>query len=258
MALKIAVTGKGGTGKTSITTFLAKLLAEDWNYKLLLIDGDPTHPHLSHMVDLVPDNSLEKIRQETIHKVLEEKNKAKAIAQELDFEIYNAIEESKQFSVLSIGQPQEPGCFCPSNALLKKVIESLSRDYDIILLDCEAGLEQINRMVLSSIDYLLIVVDMSRRSIDTAESIRKSAKKFTHYKYAGIVVNKVKGDIQPLKDLIDDKGFEIAAIVPYDEDIVALDLKGTPLIEIHQDAQAVRGLRRLAEKIVQLETSLRS
>ncbi|MFO8018203.1 MAG: AAA family ATPase [Promethearchaeia archaeon] len=256
MTLKIAVTGKGGTGKTSTTTFLAKILSEYWDYKLLLIDGDPTHPHLSHMVELVPDTSLEKVRQQTINKTLEKSEEAKDIAHNIDFEIYNAIKESKRFSVLSIGQPQESGCFCPSNALLRKVIESFSRDYDIILIDCEAGLEQINRMVLSSIDYLLIVADMSRRSIDTAKSIRKSAKKFTEYKRAGIVINKVRGDIQPLKNLIDELGFDIAAIVPYDDEVVALDLNGTPLINIQQTAPALQPLKKLAEKLVKLKGSL--
>lgn len=253
MTLKIAITGKGGVGKTAVSTFIAKVLAEETNYKILLIDADPTHPHLSHMVNLVPENSLEKIRQNTISKALEKDHAAKSIAEYIDFEIYNAIKESKQFSVLYIGQPEEPGCFCPSNALLRKVIESLARDYDLILIDCEAGLEQINRMVLSSIDYLLIVVDMSRRSVDTAQSIRRSAKKFSHYSYLGLIMNKVRGNVQSLKKLIKELGFNIDAVIPYDESVLSLDLEGTPLIDIQKKSASIKSLEPVLKRIQKLK-----
>ena len=122
----IAVVGKGGVGKTLVTALLAKIISEDYDYKLLLIDADPTHPHLSKMVKLVPSKSIESIRSEVIEKTLLKKKVIKDIAANIDFEVYNAIAENKFFSLLSIGQPEDPGCFCPSNALLKKVIQSIS------------------------------------------------------------------------------------------------------------------------------------
>ena len=184
----IAVVGKGGSGKTVITTLLAKALIKNYKFKLLLIDADPTHPHLSHMVNLIPSKSLESIRTSVIDKTLTKEKTVKELAENIDFEVYNALAESKDFSLFSIGQPEGPGCFCPSNALLRKVIESISKDFEIVLIDCEAGLEQINRMVIEKIDILLIVSDTSIRSIETADTLRKSAKKFTKYKKYGIVL----------------------------------------------------------------------
>ena len=158
--LIIAVVGKGGVGKTIITTLLAKNISQNYNFKMLLIDADPTHPHLSNMVKLVPRVSLEMIRIDVINKTLDKEKSVQELAENIDFEVYNAIVEGKDFSLISIGQPEDPGCFCPSNTLLRKVIESISKDFDIILIDCEAGLEQINRMVIESVDIILIVSDL--------------------------------------------------------------------------------------------------
>ena len=197
--LVVSIVGKGGSGKTVITTLLAKFIARNYDYKMLLIDADPTHPHLSYMVNLIPEKSLEKLRIDVIDEILTKADDFEKVAQNIDFEVYNAIAESKHFSVFSIGQPEGPGCFCPSNTLLRKVIGSISKDFDIVLIDCEAGLEQINRMVIETVDIILIVSDMSIRSIDTAATIRDGAKKFTNYKKLGVVLNRVKGNTTQIK-----------------------------------------------------------
>ncbi|MFW9880584.1 MAG: AAA family ATPase, partial [Candidatus Thorarchaeota archaeon] len=188
--LIISVVGKGGSGKTAITTLLAKSISKIYDLKMLLIDADPTHPHLSHMVRLVPKRSLESLRADIIDEVLMKAKIFEIVAENIDFEVYNAIAESKDFCLFSIGQPEGPGCFCPSNTLLRKVISSISKDFDIVLIDCEAGLEQINRMVIETVDILLIVSDMSIRSVETAATISKSAKKFTNYKKFGVILNR--------------------------------------------------------------------
>ena len=151
----IAVVGKGGTGKTAITTLIAKVLSEEYNYKLLLIDADPTHPHLSHMVELVPEKSLEDIRLEIIKESMQKTKKLVKIAENVDFKLYNTIMENRKFSLLSIGNPETAGCFCLANSLLRKVIESISKDFEIVLIDCDAGLEQINNRVIRSVDIIL-------------------------------------------------------------------------------------------------------
>ena len=107
----IAIVGKGGVGKSIITALMTKSLIKSYNFKLLLIDADPTHPHLSLMVNLKPKKTVEKIRSEIIEKTLEKQKNVKELAGSIDFEVYNAIEESKSFSLLSIGQPEDPGCF---------------------------------------------------------------------------------------------------------------------------------------------------
>lgn len=247
--LTISVVGKGGSGKSVITTLLAKSISKGYDFKILLIDADPTHPHLSHMVNLIPEKSLEKLRTDVIDKILTKAKDLDKVAENIDFEVYNAITESKNFSLFSIGQPEGPGCFCPSNALLRKVINSISKDFDIVLIDCEAGLEQINRMVIETVDILLIVSDISMRSIETAATIRKSAKKFTQYKKLGLILNRVKGNTSQIKKKIDDLKLPLLAEIPEDNVITEFELKGKPIIDISDKSKSLQEIGKLVENL---------
>ena len=248
--LTISVVGKGGSGKTIITTLLAKSISKGYDFKMLLIDADPTHPHLSHMVNLVPEKSLEKLRTEVIDEILTKAKDFEKVAENIDFEVYNAIAENKEFSLFSIGQPEGPGCFCPSNTLLRKVIGSISKDFDIILIDCEAGLEQINRMVLETVDILLIVSDISIRSIETADAIRKSAKKFTKYKKLGIILNRVKGNIDFIRKKLNDLNLPLLGEIPEDNNITKFEVKGKSIIDISENSKSYLALNNIAEIIL--------
>jgi CO dehydrogenase maturation factor len=250
--LIVAIVGKGGVGKTIVTTLIAKAISISYNYKLLLIDADPTHPHLSKMVNLLPEKSLEMVRAELIDKTINKKKDIQMLAENIDFEVYSAIKENKDFSLFSIGQPEGPGCFCPSNALLRKVIESISSDFDVVLIDCEAGLEQINRMVIKSVDIILIISDISLRSIETAKSIRKSAKKFTNYKKIGVIINRVKGDINNILDKLREFDLQLIALIPEDNIITKYDLEGKAIIDVPEDSKSFQKITNNIEKILEI------
>ena len=249
--LIIAVTGKGGVGKSIITTLIAKAISETSKHKLLLIDADPAHPHLSKMVKLVPEKSLEKIRADLIDDTISKKEDIQSIVDTIDFKVYSAIKESKAFSLFSIGQPEGPGCFCPSNTLLRKVIESISSDFDIVLIDCEAGLEQINRMVIKSVDSVIIVTDISLRSVDTANSINQSAKKFTNYRKIGIIINRVKGDITKITNKLKEYDLSVIVSIPEDELLTEFDLEGKPIIDIPEKSTSFQVIKDNIHRILE-------
>ena len=248
--LKIAVVGKGGTGKSVITSLLARVFKSNYQFKMLLIDADPTHPHLSNMVKLEPKKSLEEIRNDLVRNVSKENSNAQTLAEDIDLNIYNSMAENKDYCLLSIGQPQGPGCFCPSNTLLRKVIESISKDFDVILIDCEAGIEQISRMVIKTVDILLIITDISVRSVNTADSIRNCAKKFSDYKKLGVVVNKVKGNIENILKILKEMDLQVFAEIPDDENVIKFDLKGDPIVDIPENSPSLLAIKKLAKKIL--------
>ena len=167
--------------------------------------------------------------------------------------MYNAITESKDFSLFSIGQPEGPGCFCPSNTLLRKVISSISKDFDIVLIDCEAGLEQINRMVIETVDILIIVSDISIRSVETAATISKSAKKFTKYKKFGVILNRVKGDIDYIMEKLEDLKLPLLAKIPEDDIVTEYELKGKPIIEIHENSRSFLAVNKIIEDLFEFQ-----
>jgi CO dehydrogenase maturation factor len=229
---------------------MAKIITQLYHYKMLLIDADPTHPHLCSMVKLAPEKSLEEIRLNAVRKAHKKSEDTQQLAERIDFDVYEGMAESKNFCLFSIGQPEGPGCFCPSNTLLRKVIESISRDFDLILIDCEAGLEQINRMVLKSVDYIIIVTDISLRSIETANSIRKSAKKFTNYKKLGVVINKVKGNIDIIVEKLNELNLPIIGQIPDDQNITNYDLEGKPMIDLSDDSPSLLETKKIVKKIL--------
>jgi CO dehydrogenase maturation factor len=249
--LIISVVGKGGSGKTVITALLAKTISKLYKFKMLLIDADPTHPHLSHMVNLIPEKSLEKLRVDVIDEILTKATDFEKVAENIDFEVYNAIAENKNFSLFSIGQPEGPGCFCPSHTLLRKVIGSISKDFDIVLIDCEAGLEQINRMVIETVDQILIVSDISMRSIETAAAIRDSAKKFTNYKKLGVILNRVRGNTNQIKQKLKDLNLNLLGEIPEDNIITEYELKGKPIIDIPEKSKSFTFLNKIVDKILE-------
>ncbi|NVM17611.1 MAG: AAA family ATPase [Candidatus Lokiarchaeota archaeon] len=250
--LIVAIAGKGGVGKTIVTTLIAKTISTSFKHKLLLIDADPTHPHLSKMVKLVPEKSLEKIRADLIDDTISKKEDIELLAENIDFKVYNAIKESKDYSLFSIGQPEGPGCFCPSNALLRKVIESISSDFDVVLIDCEAGLEQINRMVISSVDILIVITDISLRSVETAKSISESAKKFTNYKRIGVIVNRAKGDVTNILKKLEEYELPVLTLIPEDELLTKFDLDGKPIIDVPETSISFQKIKENINEILKL------
>ena len=252
MPLIIAVVGKGGVGKTVLTTLLAKIISQNHNLKMLLIDADPTHPHLSNMVKLIPEKTLEEVRLQAVEKALKKEISTKLIAKNIDFEVYNAMAESKDYCLFSIGRPEGPGCFCPSNTLLKRVIESISKDFDLILIDCEAGLEQINRMVIESVDIILIVTDVSLRSVETANSIRNSAKKFTNYKKIGVIVNRVKGDIGVILKKLEEFKLTIIGQIPEDPNVFQYDLDGKSIIDLPENSISLLEIKKIVNELLEI------
>lgn len=253
--LIIAITGKGGSGKSVTTTLMAKILSEEYNKKLLLIDADPTHPHLSYMTNLIPERTIEDVRSEIIKDSLNKTLEIDKIAHDIDYKIYNIIKETKKFGLISIGQPEIEGCFCPLNSLLRSVIDSISRDYEIILIDCEAGLEQINRKVIRNVDIVLIISDMSIRSIETVKSIKDSAEKFTNTNYIALILNRVKGDFTSLLKRIDDLDLQLIGKIPEDEIISKFDIKGKPIIDIPNHSKSLASVNKFINILLSCENN---
>jgi CO dehydrogenase maturation factor len=247
----VAVVGKGGSGKSIFCAISVMIIAKMKKYKLLVVDADPTHPHLSNLLHVKVNKSLEAIRKEIIKTAVRGKEIEKSkFAEDIDYMVYNAIVENKEFSLLAIGLPEGPGCFCPANSLLKKVISSISKDFNIVIIDCEAGLEQMSREVISNVDTIVIISDISVRSIETAKTLLQNSKKFTRYKHIGIIINRVRGNISFLRKKIKDMNIPIFGEIPEDENVLKLDIEGKPMRNLSIDTQIYKNIERIMKNIL--------
>jgi CO dehydrogenase maturation factor len=162
---------------------------------------------------------------------------AESIDSIIEKSIITITNDKGAFSLLSMGQPQQAGCFCASNNLLRDIVEDVIHKYPIVLIDCEAGIEQINRKVIQSVDYLLIITDLSTRSIETAQNIHNMAKQFTKFRKAGIIINRVKKGLDVYNyPQIRDLDIPIIGILPDDDCLLDIELNSKDLLQLSEDS----------------------
>lgn len=238
--MKIAVVGKGGVGKTTISALLVRVLSEKG--KVLAIDADPAGG-LSLSLGLKVDRTLEDIRKEIADMIRQKYDKVE-IATSIDYKILEALIESDKFSFLAMGRPEEEGCYCQLNSMLREAIEILSGSFDYVVIDGEAGVEQINRRVMKNVDVLLLVTDMSKKGFQVADQIKSVAYKAVKFSKCALVVNKIKDPMT-----VESGNFDQVFAIPEDEAIFRLDVEGKPLSSIGESI-ALKSVRNLAEKLI--------
>ncbi|GAA0182973.1 AAA family ATPase [Clostridium sediminicola] len=244
----IAITGKGGTGKTVVATLLIRILAERYKNKVLAIDADSAMS-LPYTLGTKVNKTVSELRKGLIGKDQLRNNLNNAPTKEMMREI---LSHGDGFDLLTMGRPEEPGCFCAVNELLRYGIDTLLGDYEVSIIDGEAGPEQLNRRVLKSIDVLLVVADMSARSLETAAGIIKVAQggeDGIQVKQAGLVLNRVRND-EPEEEIIKKIGLDVFGCLPEDELVNSFDRDGKSLLELPMDSACPMAVREILKKII--------
>jgi CO dehydrogenase maturation factor len=171
MTTTIAIAGKGGTGKTTIAALLIKLLSEKG--VVLAVDADPA-TNLNQCLGLPLDNTVGGIREQITEDVQKGRVAVGVAKQDLlDSKLMESLVESKGLDLLAMGRPEGPGCYCASNHMLRISLDRLGRNYDYIIMDCEAGMEHISRQTTRDVDFLLVTSDPTIRGITVAGGIKK-------------------------------------------------------------------------------------
>jgi CO dehydrogenase maturation factor len=198
----LAVCGKGGRGKPALVALMTKRLLKDGQQRRLVIDADPTM-NLSTVLGIEPVKTVNDIREQIIKEARTAGQREKEhLARSLDYMLFEALIETDRFSFLVMGRPESLGCYCPVNDFLRGGIEALAKNYDAIIIDGEAGVEQINRQVIRSVDTPVIVSDISNRGLQTAALIKQvieSHQDIFKYKKLDLVLNRVRSNDDELK-----------------------------------------------------------
>ncbi len=249
----VAVCGKGGVGKTAFTAMMSRVLLESGKAgKLLLIDADPAMG-LPSALGVNVKRTMGQVREEiikTASRGIEEEQRQ--LSDMLDYLVLAALNETDSFALLAMGRTETLGCFCPVNDLLRGTIETLSKSFDTIIIDGEAGLEQINRQVMRHVDTLIIVSDATSRGMQTAALIKKMVQsdKVIQCERMGLVFNRVQGNEELLKQSAQEMGIEVFGYIPYDENIAYHDLVGKPLIKLPATSPGLAAVRNITENHV--------
>lgn len=238
----IAVTGKGGVGKTSLSAVIVKLLVENFpNKRILAIDADPA-VGLATALGIEVNSTVDDIRKEFIIEVESgSPNNAIEMLGNARYKIFDTLIEQTGFSFLAIGRPESAGCYCKVNTYLKEVIKILIDNYDYIVIDGEAGIEQVNRRVMEKVSHLLLVSDASKKGIQVIKTINEVAKELVMYEAVGAIINRIPG--VEIKDHIDTGEIPVLAYIQSDETLATCDIKGENIMLLPNEALIVRGAR---------------
>ncbi|MCD6210986.1 MAG: AAA family ATPase [Methanophagales archaeon] len=250
----IAVAGKGGTGKTAISALLIRELKESADGDgddicILAVDAD-ADSNLPDALGISYNKSVGDIREE----LLEEKQQDVALDLRAEFEgkIAEIIEEEEYFDLLVMGRPEGPGCYCPVNHILRMVIDTLARNYDYTVIDCEAGLEHLSRRTTRDVDVMIAVLDTTLKSIKTALRLKEIAAEIdVDVQRIFTIANKIPAGAEGrVRAEAEKYGIEIEDIIPFDRLVEEYDFSGKPIIDLPDSAPSVIGVKRIAMRII--------
>jgi CO dehydrogenase maturation factor len=248
MTVSIAMAGKGGTGKTTVSGMLIKYLVSRGKSPVLAVDAD-ANANLNEILGLEVTDTLGNAREE-MKKGVVPSGMTKDVFMSMRLE--QAVMEQQGFDLVVMGQPEGAGCYCAANTLLTGFLERLSGNYPYVVMDNEAGMEHLSRLTTKNVDVLLIVTDTSRRGLQAGLRIHQLAKDLNiGVEKSYIIINQAKSDpADVVKEMIDSNGLELAGVIPEDEQVYEFDLEGRPTIDIDEDNPALNAAYSIFDNII--------
>ena len=244
----LAVAGKGGVGKTSISATIVRCLVERYpDKRILAIDADPA-VGLATALGIDVGITIDDIRKEIVNSVdAGDTRTAIELLGEAKYRIFDALVETDGFSFIAIGRPETAGCYCKINSYLKEVISLISNDFDYVVIDGEAGIEQINRRVMEKVTHLLLITDPSKKGCQVINTIKSVADSLVMYEKTGAIVNRITDE--SLLKYIDTNGIEVLSFIGDDKNLTEFDIKGENVFNLPENSNVVTGVKRALEKL---------
>jgi CO dehydrogenase maturation factor len=250
LSFNIAVAGKGGTGKTSVTSLVIRYLMKKKAGPILAVDADP-NANLGESLGLDIKQTIGSI----IASFNEEKiNIPAGMTKEayLDFKINDTIVEAKGLDLVTMGRGEGPDCYCYPNVILRKFADTLSGNYPYMVMDNEAGMEHLSRRTTQNVDELLLVSDHSVKGVRTIARIKGLVDELKlEVKRQSVIINLVPDGLDPIvaKEM-SRLGLEATATIPLDDEVYQYDIQLKPLLDLPDSSRAVQAVNNLMTRLL--------
>ena len=250
MSFNIAVAGKGGTGKSTISALIVRYLVKNNLSPVLAVDAD-ADANLAQLLGIKEHTTLGSVREDVLDNV---NNIPASMPKEsfVELKLEDVLVEKKGFDLVVMGRPEGKGCYCYVNNILRRYLSDLTPNYKYIVMDNQAGLEHISRTTTDNIDALLLVSDPSIKGIDTAQKVIELVKELKlNIKNTYLVISRLQGKIpDKLAEYVKKKGISITDTIPYDEKVIDFDLSERSILEIDDKAKSACAITQLLGKII--------
>jgi CO dehydrogenase maturation factor len=239
---RIAISGKGGTGKTTLASLLITELVDKGEAPILAVDADP-NANLHEALGVEVKETLGGMREAAFTRSIAPGMSRKDY---IAFRFRQVLVESKGFDLIAMGRPEGTGCYCFANTLLSEAMELLEKEYQWVVMDTEAGMEHISRRTVGCPDVLLVISDPTTRGIRTAERIRELAVSIGIEKNRiYLVINRVKTEVGRVEGIT----LPVLGTVPEDPAVEEADIRGSPLPGIGKDNPVRRAVQEISKKL---------
>ncbi len=231
MPITVAVAGKGGVGKTTVSGMLVDYLVRAGKTPVLVVDAD-ANCNLNEVLGVEVETSLGAIREEMAQAELKKTIPAGMTkAEYAEFKFSSALIEEDDFDMLVMGRTQGKGCYCYVNGVLKTQVDKYAKNYKYIVMDNEAGLEHVARGTLPKVDVMLLISDCSRRGIQAVGRIAEMVSELgLNPGKMGLIVNRApEGKLDPgILQEIEKQGLTLFGVLPHSEAVYRCDCEGAP------------------------------
>ncbi|OPY20379.1 MAG: Nitrogenase iron protein [Methanobacterium sp. PtaU1.Bin097] len=256
--MKIAITGKGGVGKTTLSGTLAFILSR--TYKVFAIDADPDMNLASSMGIHTKITPISKMRDLIKERTGAEPGssfgevfKINPNISDLPETMSVKVKDDDSLKLLVMGTVDKggEGCICPASVLLKALMRNLILKKDeIVILDMEAGIEHLGRRTAEAVDVMVIVVEPGLKSLETAERIKRLAADIG-VKNIVVVINKVSSESEEefVTSKLKELSLEVLGSIPRDDKVVLADMEGKILLDYPESA-ALKSMQEIAENLL--------
>ena len=252
MTSVIAVAGKGGVGKTTLSSLVTLYLVERGFRPILAVDAD-ANSNLHSVLGVELNDTVGGVREKMTEKVKAQELPAGMSKQEiLEMQIEQSLVETPDFDLISMGRPEGPGCYCAINNMLRVLIDGMSGNYRYVVIDNEAGMEHLSRRTTRAVDVMFIVSDPSQRGLETAARIHALAgeMKINVGRYR-LVLSRMREELAgDLADAVKRTGLEIAGVIPDDPEVARLDGSGQPMTGLGPDSAARQAVEKIMDNIM--------
>lgn len=246
MATTIAISGKGGSGKTTLAAMIIRILSAETQKGVLAVDADP-NSCLGRMLGVEPERTVAQLREQA--RVSKPADSGMDKVRTFEYGIAQAITESRGFDLLTMGRPEGPGCYCAINNLLRDFLDKLSSNYEFVVIDNEAGMEHLSRRTTNNVDLLCIVAEPTTLGHTTAERIFHLAKALPiAVKNIGVIFNRTDS-LRKIEQI------EVLGFVPFDQNVLNASMRGKTIFELEDSGPAFVAVRKILEhKLGKLKT----